>query len=85
MSDIQLTEKQSSVLTTAIEDAQWFRDEAAEMAEWSREELQRCRDAKREQWRIAQRAKRSEEYELEHYRACRLVAFLEKLKPESEG
>ena len=64
MSDIQLTDKQSSVLPTAIEDAQWFRDEAAQMVDFSRDELQRCIDGEGEDWRIAQRRERTKEYEL---------------------
>lgn len=85
MCDIQLTEKQECVLPTAIEDAQWFRDEAAQMVDFSRLELQRCIDGEGEDWRIAHWLERTKEYELEHYRASRLVAFLEKLQQKSEG
>ncbi len=82
--DINLTERQAGVLPTAIEDAQYFRDEAAGMAEFSRGELQKCIDSGAEESSVNYRAERIKHYELEHYRASRLVAFLEKLK-ESEG
>lgn len=79
VNDIPMTEKQAKVLPTVIEDAEVFRAHACQMAELGRRQLQEAVDEGGEEWRIAQRAERLKEYQIEHFRACRLVAFLEKL------
>lgn len=81
MTDIPMTEKQASVLPAVIEDAEVIRARACRMADFLRDEIAKdeAEGVVHEEWRTAMRAERLQEYQIEHYRACRLVAFLEKL------
>lgn len=78
--EIRLTKLQAAALPAAIEDAEYFKGQAKEMIELARQQLQECIDQNGEEWRIAMRAERISSYELEHFRAHRLVRFLENIK-----
>lgn len=78
MQDIPMTEKQASVLPTVIEDAEALRESRAISARGARLHLDRV-IALDEQEDIERWSKIVADNDIEHYRACRLVAFLEKL------
>lgn len=79
MTDIPMTERQASVLPTVIEDAKALREGRESCARGARLTLQGAIDRGEDQEWINGRAEFLKGVEIDHYRACRLVAFLEKL------
>lgn len=78
MQDIPMTEKQASVLPAVIEDATALRKQLASCARGARHMLDEA-IKKDDDEMIAFWSKGSKEDAIAHYRACRLVEFLEKL------